>query len=189
MVEARIAMRNDEIIEFVTSRIEPIPPAAPYGERYRLSATLTDGTYLPCIVVESASKTVELAIRRFRESENVSRSSMGYDAVVNSFVTRGNTVNYYDIKELSISPFAIPLARVCEIRGETSMSWTEFYATMSDGMEFCFGTVFLREFFDMPRGYTAIDIQKIVPAVRGEKRRCEPVYREKPFFTCYVDGI
>jgi hypothetical protein len=69
------------------------------------------------------------------------------------------------------------------------MSWTEFYATMRDGKEFRFGTTFWVEFFNMPDGYTATDIMKIVPAVRNEKPRTDMIYRDKPFFTCYVDGL
>jgi hypothetical protein len=69
------------------------------------------------------------------------------------------------------------------------MSWTEFYATMRDGAEFRFGTTYLIEFFEMPDEYTAADIEKITPAVRGEKPRIEKIYRERPFFTCYIDGI
>ncbi len=73
-------------------------------------------------------------------------------------------MNDYDIRELAPSPFAIPLARMREIKGETSMSWTAFTAAMSDGAEFRFGTTFLTEFFDMPPGYTATNIAKITPA-------------------------
>lgn len=76
-------------------------------------------------------------------------------------------MNDYDIRELAPSPFAIPLARVREIGGETSMSWTAFTVTRSDGSQFQFGTTFLTEFFEMPPGYSATDITKITPAVRG----------------------
>jgi hypothetical protein len=182
-------MRREDIVAFVKREVEPLPASAPYGERYRVSATLTDGTRLPCVVVERASFAVELAIRRFEESRNSDDPYMGYQALVRSFVTQGNTVNDYDLRELSLSPFAIPLARAREIGGETSMSWTEFYATMRDGREFRFGTSFLMEFFGMPEGYTASNITKIVPAVRGEKPRIERIYRERPFFTCFVEGL
>ena len=114
---------------------------------------------------------------------------MGYRAIVRSFVTRGNTVNDYDLRELSISPHAIPLSRMKEIKGGTSMSWTEFYAMMTDGKKFRFSTQFLTEFFDMPPGHSAASNARIVPAVRGEQPRQEHIYREKPFFTCYVDGL
>jgi hypothetical protein len=76
-----------------------------------------------------------------------------------------------------------------EIGGETTMGWTEFYAIMTDDKEFRFGTQFLTEFFDMPPGYSAANIARIVPAARGEQPRQEHIYREKPFFTCYVDGL
>jgi hypothetical protein len=45
------------------------------------------------------------------------------------------------------------------------------------------------EFFEMPDGYTAPDIQKIIPAPPLEKRSSGKIYRERPFFTCYIDGI
>jgi hypothetical protein len=96
---------------------------------------------------------------------------MDYRSIVRNFVATGNTINDYDIREVGLSSFAIPLARTREIKGETSMSWTEFYATMQDGAEFRFGTTFLIEFFEMPDGYTANDIQKITPAVRGQTPR------------------
>jgi hypothetical protein len=180
-------MRREDILAFVKKEVEPLPASSPYGERYRVAGTLTDSTYLPCMVVERASFTVELAIRRFGETRTSEDPFMGYEAIVKNFVTKGNTVNDYDLRELSLSPFAIPLARMREIRGETSMGWTEFYATMRDGQEFRFGTTFLTEFFSMPPGYTCSDIVRIVPAVRGEKPRAEMIYREKPFFTCFVD--
>ncbi len=184
-------MRNEEIIKFIRKNIEPLPPNPPYGERYRASVTLKDGLLLPCVVFESASRYVDLALKRFDETRRDKSLNimMDYRALVRTFVTTGNTVNDFDIHDVGISPFAIPLARAREIGGETSMSWTEFYATMHDGAEFRFGTTFLIEFFDMPNGYTADNIQKIVPAVRGEKPRHEKIYGDRPFFTCYIDGI
>jgi hypothetical protein len=184
-------MRVKEIIAFVKQQIEPLPAHGPYGERYRVTATLTDGTHLPCVVVESAARMVDLAIRRFDETriDKSLHRSVDYRAIVKSFVTRGNTINDYDLQSLAISPFAIPLVRWREIGGETSMGWTEFYATMTDGTEFRFGTGYCDEFFQMPTGYVATDIHKIVPAIRHEKPRQDKVYREKPFFTCYIDGI
>jgi hypothetical protein len=187
-------MEPEEIVTFVKANIEPLPAIAPYGPRYRVSATLTDGTFLPCVVVEATKYVVELAMRRFEEEKKggikaiLSRSG-GYQKIVENFVANGNCVNHYDIKSVQMSKFSIPLQRLREIRGETSMGWTEFYATMSDGVEFRFGTTFFEEFFEMPPGYSSTDIRKIVPAIRSEKPRYETVYREKPFFTCYIDGL
>jgi hypothetical protein len=184
-------MSTEEIVEFLLKNVEPLPPNPPDGKRYRASATLKDGLHLPCVVFESASRVVDLAIKRFDETRRDKSLNimMDYRAIVRTFVTSGNTVNDYDIREVGISPFAIPLAQAREIGGETSMSWTEFYAIMRDGAEFRFGTTFLMEFFEMPDGYTANDIQRIVPAVRGETPRYEKIHRERPFFTCYIDGI
>jgi hypothetical protein len=79
---------------------------------------------------------------------------------------------------------------MAEIIGETYMNWTQFTARMKDGREFQFGTTYSTEFFDMPDGYIAEDIVKIVPATRGSPRNFhEKVFREKPFFVCYIDGI
>jgi len=114
---------------------------------------------------------------------------MDYQSIVRVFVTNGNRLNDYDIKELSPSPSAIPVARLGEIGGETSMGWTEFYATMRDGAEFRFGTTFLVEFFDLPDDYRVTDIERITSAVRGESPRQQRIYRERPFFTCYVDDL
>lgn len=93
-------------------------------------------------------------------------------------------MNPYDIDRLEKSPFAIPLARFKEIKGETSMSWTQFTAIMKDGSEFAFGTPYLTEFFHMPDGYNGDDIVKIIPH-KAEMT----VLRERPFFTCHVSGL
>jgi hypothetical protein len=194
-------MRTEEIVDFIKENIEPLPAIPPYGERYRAAATLKDGLHLPCVVFESASRYVELALKRFEETrqknilgfmtrrKNNLGFMMDYPSIVRSFVATGNAVNDHDISEVAVSAFAIPLARMREIGGETSMGWTEFYATMTDGTEFCFGTRYLTEFFEMPNGHTVGDIKKIVPAIHGEMRRHERVYRERPFFTCYINGL
>lgn len=66
------------------------------------------------------------------------------------------------------------------------MGWTEFSAIMDDNMEFCFGTPFDTMFFDMPEGYTADRIKRIVPAERSKAKGANAVYREKPYFDCYL---
>lgn len=182
-------MQSEEIVSFVKAHVEPLPAQTPFGERYRVSATLSDGTFLPCVVVEGSQPTVDLAIKRFEEADDSDDRFRGYRPIIKLFVTGGNCVNDYNIKALAPSPFAIPLARLYEIRGETSMGWTAFRAVMADGKEFDFGTLCLTEFFEMPSGYSANDIVKIIPAVRGEAPRPKEVYRERPFFTCYVDGL
>lgn len=115
---------------------------------------------------------------------------MDYRAIVGTFVCDGGRVPWYKIKCLDESPYAIPPDRMAEIGGETSMGWTQFTAVMTDGKRFEFGTTFSTEFFDMPVGYAGRDIARIIPTARGARRDpVTAVYREKPFFDCYVEGI
>jgi len=179
-------MKYDEIIDFVKSRVEPLPSFAGSSERYRVSAVLNDGTFLPCVVLEECAPRVTLALRRFKETRGSDDSDFGHRGVVSAFIA-GNCVSEHDLREIRLSNHAIALARMREIKGETSMSWTQFYAEMSDGEKFCFGTTFSTEFFDMPESYCASDIIKIVPAAPGARPSDgEPVYRQRPYFTCYI---
>ena len=182
-------MRQAEIAEFVKSNVVPLPPLNSDLERYRVSAVLNDGILLPCVVIQARRSLVDLAVRRFQETRKSDDPFMGYRAIVSSFVTKGNCVNDYDLRELRLSECAIPLERLREAGGETTMAWTQFYATMSDGKEFCFGTSFLFEFFDMPEGYRASDIVSVRPAPRDTRSDGERIYRERPFFRCYIDDL
>jgi len=181
-----------EILRFAKERI---PPIGPQRDLYRCSAYLTDGTFLPCVILENLNGVVDLAIRRFDETRGAKTGAgMDYRSIVTSFVTKGNTVNSYDLRDIEVSPYAILPERAKEIRGETSMSWTEFTVRMDDGMEFPFGTTYLMEFFEMPEGYSADKIQRIIaheigkPGFRPGEAKVK-VYREKPYFTCYVDDL
>lgn len=178
-------MRAEEIIRFLRNNIEPLT-VGPYCGGYRAMGELTDGTTLPCIIAMSEESRVNLALRRFEEAR---RDLSQFRSMVTSFVAWGNRVSWYELRELSPSPYAIPVSRLNEIGGETSMAWTEFYATMRDGAEFRFGTTFNQEFFEMPAGYAANDIVKIVPAVRNESPRIARIYNDKPIFSCYVPGL
>jgi hypothetical protein len=61
---------------------------------------------------------------------------------------------------------------------------------MKDGQRFHSGTTYHDEFFDMPEGYSGADIVAITPAERFAKPRPDaPIYREKPFFECFIDGL
>jgi hypothetical protein len=161
---------------------------------YRCAAYLTDGAYLPCVLVASKSEWVDLAVRRFADTAADKRRIFGrrrfgrgfdYKSVVEVFVAGGNRVNSYDIARLEASRYALPLARLREIKGETSMSWTQFVAVMNDGQEFSFGTTFPTEFFNMPDRYTSSD----VATIRPHERIDGPLFRERPYFTCFVDHL
>jgi len=186
-------MEEKAIVKFVKDTCEAINGTAA-GVVYRCSAVLNDGLYLPCVLIANKAEWVRLALRRFeetaRDGESIfrrKRFGRGFDyiSIVETFVVGGNRLNSYDIDRLEVSRYAIPLDRLREIKGETSMSWTQFIGVMSDGKEFSFGTTFLTEFFQMPDGYVASDITTIRSHERGEGQ----LFRERPYFTCFVENL
>ena len=74
---------------------------------------------------------------------------------------------------------------------------------MKDGNFFSFGSTFLFAFFDLPTGYSFKDVKTVhnhsyvseegdLVNIRGlndfsEDYKPEKVYREKPYFECYID--
>lgn len=180
-------MKEDEIIYWVRHNIKPIADLCGKNA-FRCAAYMKDGLYLPCVLFCEAQAHTNLAISRFEELRKwrIAKSiPSDYSMVVKSFVTSGNSVNLYDLDRVEASPFAIPVERLMEVRGETSMGWTAFAAIMDDGKEFSFGTGFLNEFFNMPDGYVPDRIKQIIP----HRNEVKPVYREKPFFTCFIDNV
>jgi hypothetical protein len=181
---------------FLQDKIEPLEDSV-FGKRYRAAAHLTDGTHLPCVVFQSQRNQVELALRRFKQ---LASRPEEYKQVVASFVSKGSRLADWTIKSVEPSPYAWPVALLKSIHGETAMSWISFVAEMRDGTLYSFGTTFLIEFFDLPDGYTYDDIKSIQSGMvfspgRGltqyslEALRDARVYRERPFFTCYLDYL
>jgi hypothetical protein len=198
----------EDIIKFLKTNIEPLTDNI-FGDGYRAFVTLTDGLQLPCVLFRNSSKLVDLAVRRFKEEQSgksiFSKSSgLSYRDIVKNFVANGNCINYYDIAKVDKSDFAFPLQTLKQIRGETKMGWTGFIAKMKDGNKFAFGTSFLFDFFDLPKGYGPTDIVEIInhsyldkegnlksyhdPKVYEEFDR-SLVYRERPYFECYLDNL
>ncbi len=195
------------IAEFLKSGEEPFPNSD-YGDGYRCSANLNDGTFLPCVMIRKSKNYVDLACRRFEEEkkgQGVFRNKKSaYRDIVKSFVTGGNLVNDYDIKSVEKSRFAIPLSLLKKIEGETAMGWAGFVLEMNDGKLFSFGTSFHVEFFDLPDGYSFEDVKavhnhpcvgksgKLLSMKRGNSElnnnyAPDRVYRERPYFVCYID--
>jgi hypothetical protein len=88
------------ILDYLKSGVEPFPDSN-YGDGYRCSACLKDGTFLPCLVLRNSGPVVELAIRRFeqeKKGKGIFGSRSGYESIVKTFVTSGNRVNHYDIE-------------------------------------------------------------------------------------------
>jgi hypothetical protein len=202
--------QKDKIIKFLKENIEPLEDNA-YGLGYRASVYLTDGTFLPCVIFRNPKEVVNLAMKRFKEEQSgkgvFNRSSgLGYYEIVKTFVTRGNCINDYDIERVDKSKFAFPLTILRQIRGETTMGWTGFAAKMKDGKYFGYGTTFHFEFFQIPDGYSVEDIEEIINhsyvlengKLRSHRESNQTltdewknavIYRERPFFECYVDNL
>jgi hypothetical protein len=194
-------------VKNIINKSEPIEDSF-YGPRYRCSLTLKDGTFLPCAVIQSKRQLVDLAKRRIKE-EMEGKGRIGgddpYGQIVTSFVARGNKVNDYDVASADISRYAIPLALLREIRGETFMAWTGWVFRMRDGKLFSYGTSFRAEFLQLPDGYdfeAVIEVinhsfvnavgevvtltQGSLPPAHYDRTK---VLRERAFFVCAVDGI
>ena len=191
------AMKSTEVAAFLKGHVVPLADTI-YGPRYRAAATLTDGTFLPCVVFQSQQRQVNLALKRFAETS--ARSEREYRGVVESFVASGSRLAAWSIKSVELSPFAWDVDLLRTIEGETTMGWTAFVAEMRDGKMFSMGTTFSYEFFDLPSGYAPKDIKTIHSGmVYSESGGLKPfsldsmqsltVFREKPFFTCYIDGL
>jgi hypothetical protein len=194
-------------VKNITSKVEPIEDRF-YGLRYRCSLTLKDGTYLPCAVIQSKQRLVDLAKRRIRE-EMDGRGRIGggdpYGQIVTTFVAHGNKVNDYDVASSDISKYAAPLALLRQIDGETFMSWTGWVFRMRDGRLFSYGTPFRADFLQLPDGYDFHDVIDVInhsfvdadgtvvtlsrgalpPATYDRSK----LLRERTFFVCAVDGV
>jgi hypothetical protein len=189
-------MKTSEIAVWLKHTIEPLHDRI-YGDRYRASVVLRDGTYLPCVVFQSNGRQVELAQRRFDELRT---QSAQYRQVVESFVASGSRLANYEIETVEPSPFAWPHATLNTIHGEISVGWTALVVEMQDGTLHSFGTSFSFEFFDLPQGYTYANIAQIHSGmVYSQARGMAPfsldagqdiaTYREKPYFNCYLPEL
>ncbi len=200
-----------EIIRYLKENVEPINDGI-YGSGYRASATLKDGTFLPCVIFRNPEKTIDQAIKRFKEEQSgksifaKKTKGLGYREIVKTFVTKGNCISIYDIVEVSKSRFAIPLEVFQKAHGETAMSWTAFVAEFNDGRKLSFGTTWNWEFFDIPDNYAFENVSNIVSGCYISKdneniphkslsnfqkdlEKLQPILREKPFFECYIDNL
>jgi len=201
-------LENQFINAYLKSGVQPWTDSI-YGDGYRCSAYLKDGTFLPCVVLRKSGATVELALRRFedeRRGKGIFRSNGAdaYRSIVRTFVVGGNRVNSYDLETVESSRFAIPLSLLRQIEGETTMGWTGFVFEMNDGRHFAYGTSFSLEFFNLPDGYEFTDVARVhnhsyvTPtgdlgslargmSLQATDYESSNVLREKPFFVCHYD--
>ena len=196
----------NSFVEEIVTKIEPLEDPI-YGPRYRCSLTLKDGTYLPCAVLQSKERIVELAKRRIKETAKKSLTGTIElnGQIVSVFATGGNRINDYNVLSASESKFAIPRSLLSQIHGETTMGWTGWVFKMTDGNLFSYATQFNTEFFDLPEGYDFSSVTEVInhsyvqgdgtvaPLVRGGSLPTgydpNSVFRERVFFACAVEGI
>ena len=197
----------DKKFQEVVGKIEPLIDSI-YGPIYRCSMILKDGTTIPCATLQSKSKLTELAKRRIKE-EMSGKGKIGgpdsYGQIVSNFAAHGNNINDYDVASVGPSKFVLPIPLLNQIEGETFMGWTGWVFEMKDGKLFSYGSGFRFEFFDLPDGYSFDDVMKVhnhsYLSDNGELRSLqrgamppkeytrEKIFRERIFFTCYIDGI
>src|ERR1043165_1131494 len=194
-----------DFINEIKNTIEPLKDNI-YGPLYRCSLTLTDGTFLPCAVLQSRERLVELAKRRIKEDmgrKGTLNVPDPYGSIVSSFVSNGNRVNDYEVRSAAESKYAIPLSLLSQIRGETTMGWTGWVFKMKDGKVFSYGTTFRFEFFQLPENYSFVDVAAVINHrfvdAFGEVRSLRiggtrnydvnAVFRERVYFICAVAGL
>lgn len=155
----------NEFLKDIIGNVEPLNDEV-YGPRYRCSLTLKDGTFLPCAVIQSKQRLVNLAKRRINEESKgrgvFRRRSDPYGEILATFVASGNRINDYDVKSAALSKYAIPISLLSQIRGETTMGWTGWVFRMKDGQLFSYGTSFLMEFFHLPDGYSFSEVEEVI---------------------------
>jgi len=115
-------------------------------------------------------------------------------------VTGGSRLAEWEIGQVETSPFAWPVDLLKRIHGETTMGWTSFVVEMKDGSFFSYGTAFSYEFFSLPEGYSYQDIADIQSGVVYTPQKGiipfgltdlkdTKVFRERPYFKCFLDGL
>lgn len=201
---------NDILNDYIREAKDEWPDTS-YGTGYRCSVNLNDGTHLPCVMLRRPASMVSLALRRF-EDEKRGKSIFAikkgsYERIVEHFVTSGNRINSFDVRDVSPSRFATPKSLLSQIEGETIMSWTGWVFEMKDGNLFPYGSTFLFEFFQLPEKYEFSDVAKVhnhsflnkegnITSIREnmdemlkyrDTIHSVQLYRERPYFTCFVE--
>lgn len=191
----------------VIARVEPLADSL-YGPRYRCALTLEDGTHVPCAILQSRPRLIQLARRRIKEElsgKGVFRGPDPYGQILSMFVAGGNKINELDVVSAAPSPYAPPISLLNQLQDETTMGWTGWVFQMKDSRMFQYASSFRMEFLNLPDGYTFDDVTKVynhsyvradgslgilpqggqLPADYDYKR----LFRERTFFTCYLEDL
>ncbi len=199
---------NETVEAFINSGEPPMPDPT-YGDGYRCSTILKDGTELPCVIIRRNDRLIDSVIKSI-EAERRGRMDPtgGIDPqreFVKALATGGNRLSFHEIDSIRPSRFAIPLPILEQIEGETVMAWTGFVLEMADSALFTYGSSYNFAFFDIPGGYQFSDVVTVhnhafvdrsgrLVDMRADPENTNldydedvPVFRERSFFECFVD--
>ena len=187
-----MSVSEAQITKFLVEQVKPLRDSV-VGDYYRASATLRDGTHLPCVAFCNPARLIDLTIKRFAETTKDDRENR-LDSW--AFLAGWSTVSIHDIASVALSPYAWPEALLSQIHGETTMGWTSFTAEMKDGKVFTFGTPYDFDFFGLPEHYSFEDIVEIRSGMIVDEHGVErefshdwagECYLNRPFFYCYSE--
>src|SRR3712207_5570112 len=114
-----MSVNEAKIAKFLLENVKPLKDSV-FGDYYRASAYLRDGTYLPCVMFANPTKLIDLAIRRFVET---AKNEYEHRLVAGSFVASRSAVPIYNVLSVELSPYAWPEEILTQIHGETTMGW------------------------------------------------------------------
>jgi len=198
-----------EILSSVEPILEPI-----YGPLYRCSLTLRDGMHIPCAVLQSKPRYIE--VMKMLLDDALARKRLWlqgaddlevdpYDSTLSSFISETNIVKDSDIASVEISPYATPPSLINYIQEETLMGWTGWVLEMNDGKRFAYGAEHSKYFVELPDGYGFTNLARVYrhsylsddgQLCSLERARRPPdkyqemkLLRERNYFTCYIDDI
>jgi hypothetical protein len=157
---------------------------------FRCSATLFDGTQLPCVVLREATAHLDLGLRYLRASvvagREVDPSAVEQLAgLMRAYALGSSRVALEQVVSLRTCPFAIPWEILRDLPGELGWSPVTFTATMDDGARFGFHTAFSMAFFDMPTGYGGDRVRAVTLGADDGQH----LHRERDGFAAFVEDV
>ncbi|MBC7768700.1 MAG: hypothetical protein H7124_07925 [Phycisphaerales bacterium] len=161
------------------------------GPGHRCSVWLTDGTHLPCILMERvgpyADRLREIVDQELRGEGSYALTANPVREALKTQFAGSNHVTLHDVARIEPSPFAIPMRLLRQVSGETATDLWLFSLETADARRFTFRGSHLAQmlFFDLPEGVHFGDFTKVHNLRRG--RSSGPTFEARPFFRCLVD--
>ncbi len=178
-------------MKFLVAEVEPVFQYCTGETSYRAACYLKDGAYFPCVEFKSTDELVYRAVRRLDEARD-GKISYDYPSVLKSFLTIHNCIHSFHIKSVEHSPYAIPnhhrdiLYKAADaLKVELTWDSMPFVAEMKDGNRFAYWFEEKAEFFEMPVGYNANQINSVFP----NRKLKTQTYSSKISFDCYIDCL